>query len=115
MFLRRNSKIFKEYFSNSYMKKRGANKNIREKLLASFSVGVGFWLINISHVSSLIYGYITAMISGLAFIFLFFFSIRAIRQKEKILGWTYFLMEIVMILSWIILFITGLIEGLMQA
>lgn len=87
------------------------DKNIREKLLASFSVGVGFWLINISHTSSLIWNYITAAISGLAFIFLLFFSIKAIKQKEKILGWTYFVMDVIMILSWIIPFILGFIEG----
>ena len=75
------------------------DKNIRDKLLASFSVGIGFWLINISHIFSSIWTIITGAISVLAFISLLFFSIKAIKQKEKILGWTYFIMDIVMILS----------------
>ncbi|MDO8528866.1 MAG: hypothetical protein Q7S06_03170 [Nanoarchaeota archaeon] len=75
------------------------DKNIREKLLASFSVGVGFWLINISHTYSSVWVGTTAIISALAFIFLLFFSIKAIKQKEKILGWTFLLMDIIMILS----------------
>lgn len=87
------------------------DKNIRDKLLAFFSVGIGFWLINISHIYSSIWTLITGAISGLAFIFLLFFSVKAIRQKEKILGWTYLIMDIIMILSRITPIVIRFISG----
>lgn len=84
------------------MKKRvKEDKRIRDKLLAFFSIGIGFWLINISHTYSSLWVTATGIISGIAFIFLLFFSIKAIKQKEKILGWTYLIIDIIMILSWI--------------
>ena len=75
------------------------DKSIRDKLLVSFGVGIGFWLINISHTYSYVWTMISAGISALAFISLLFFSIKAIKQKEKILGWTFLVMDIIMILS----------------
>ncbi len=77
---------------------------IKDKLLASFIFGVGFWLINLSHIDyayNFIWGLITATISGLAIITLFIFSIKAISNKEKLLGWTCLLTSISMIISYI--------------
>ena len=87
-----------------------SDKNIRDKLLALFSVGVGFWLINIA-TSYPPWFYVTGAISGLAFLLLFVYSIKAIKQKERILGWTFFALDTVMIFNWIIPFIIGFIQG----
>ena len=88
------------------------DKNIRDKLLASFSIGIGFWLINVSHANNYpVWNTITALISGIAFIFLLVYSIKAVRQREKILGWTYLIMDIVMILSYISLFVLSFLQG----
>jgi hypothetical protein len=94
------------------MKKRAKEtrtiKNIKDKLIAAFSVGIGFWLLNNGYyMESIIINLLTALISGSAFIYLLFLSIKAIRQKEKILGWVYLIMDIIMILSWTIYFFIG--------
>ncbi len=51
-------------------------------MLSSFIVGIGFWLINISHRSYL--ESVTALISGIAFIFLLSYSFKAIHQGDKV-------------------------------
>ena len=84
--------------------------NIKDKLLASFIVGVGFWLINISHINydtNFIWGNISAIISGLAIVVLIIFSIEAINQKERLLGWTYLLTSAAMIISYAYTFMQG--------
>ncbi|MEK6793031.1 MAG: hypothetical protein AABX96_03980 [Nanoarchaeota archaeon] len=78
--------------------------NIRDKLLASFIICVGFWLINISYSN---FSVITAIISGLAGVFLFIFSIKAINKKEKVLGWAGLVTSAGAIISFAIPFIQG--------
>ncbi|MSS74334.1 hypothetical protein EXS72_01705 [Candidatus Pacearchaeota archaeon] len=72
--------------------------SLRDKMLSSFIVGVGFWLINISHGSYL--ESVTALISGIAFIFLLIYSFQAIRKGDKV-GWAYFATVVWMILSYL--------------
>ncbi len=78
--------------------------DIKDKLLSSFVAGAGFWLINISHAGGFIWNTITALISGLAIIFLLIFSIKAINKKEKLLGWVCLLTSAAMIASYIFSF-----------
>lgn len=67
-------------------------------MLSSFIVGIGFWLINISHGSYL--ESVTVLISGIAFIFLLSYSFKAIHQGDKV-GWAYFVTVICMIISYL--------------
>jgi Ni/Fe-hydrogenase subunit HybB-like protein len=72
--------------------------------LASFIIGVGFWLINISHINydiNFIWGSITAIVSGLAILLLLVFSIQAISKKERLLSWTCLLTSVAMIISYV--------------
>ncbi len=81
-----------------------ANISVRDHMLSSFIVGIGFWLINITHASqnNLWFYLATALISGLAFIFLLIYSFKAVRQGDKV-GWAYFVTDVCMIISYIIL------------
>ena len=80
-----------------------ANVSMRDKMLSSFIIGIGFWLINITHASQDNWWYfVTALVSGLAFIFLLGYSFKAVRQGDKI-GWAYFITDVCMIVSYIVL------------
>ncbi len=75
----------------------------RDKMLASFIIGIGFWLINITHVSqNNLWFHVSRLISGGAFIFLLSYSFKAIKQEDKI-GWAYFVTVVSMIISYVLL------------
>lgn len=67
-------------------------KNNQEKIIASFVVAVGFWLMNISHTTNgMLWGQITYFISGLGFLGILIFSVQSIinrKNNEKIIAWT---------------------------
>ncbi len=78
------------------------NSSYRDKMLSSFIIGIGFWLINISHTSSSPWwNSITALTSAISFIFLLGYSFKAARQGDKV-GWAYFVTDICMIISYLI-------------
>jgi hypothetical protein len=81
--------------------------NIKDKLLASFIVCAGFWLMNISYSN---FSVITGIISGLAGVFLLVFSIKAINKKEKVLGWAGLVTSAGAIISFAIPFIQGFLR-----
>ncbi len=75
----------------------------RDKMLASFIIGIGFWLINITHVSQdNLWSAVTAWVSGGAFIFLLGYSFKSMRQGDKV-GLSYFLTDVCMIISYVVL------------
>ncbi|MBS3083785.1 hypothetical protein J4423_03205 [Candidatus Pacearchaeota archaeon] len=80
------------------------NDNVKDKLLASFIVCAGFWLMNISYTR---FSNITMIISGLAGVFLLVFSIKAINKEEKVLGWAGLVTSAVAIILFAIPFIKG--------
>jgi|TARA_Y100000310_G_C20180216_1_gene577767 hypothetical protein len=67
-------------------------KNNQERIIASFVIAVGFWLMNISHTANnMLWGQITYVVSGLGFLGLLIFTVRTLikgKQSEKILAWT---------------------------
>jgi len=81
--------------------------NIKDKLLASFIVCIGFWLMNISYIN---FSNTTLIISGLAGVFLLVFSIKAINKKEKVLGWAGLVTSATAIILFIIPFIKGFLR-----
>lgn len=82
--------------------------DIRDKLVSSFIVGIGFWLISDSDYSSL--SKITSLISALGILSLFVYSIKAIKTKYNLLGWSGLVTSAWMMIPFIIEFIRGFLN-----
>ncbi|RMD45850.1 hypothetical protein D6829_01145 [Candidatus Pacearchaeota archaeon] len=72
-----------------------------QKVYRGFVLGVGFWLMHITHYAGLFWLYATAFISGVSIVWLFIYSIKTIKENEKFLGEVYLLTSLAMILSYL--------------